>query len=303
MENIIETQQLNFWYKADRKVLDEVCLAIPTGSIYGFLGPNGAGKSTTMRLLTGILPEQGDAIRIFGQPLREQLPYIFHQMGTLVEQPALYPHLSGEDNLRYVCQLRNIPTTNIDKALQQVDLLADRKRKVSHYSLGMKQRLAIGIALLNQPSLLLLDEPVNGLDPTGIQEIRQLLVDLNKNEGVSIFVSSHLLAEVEKMCTHVGIIHQGQMKFQGSIKELGMRSESVRLTVTLDDAAHWLEKIKSSFPEAKILNAQQLDVQLAHRDQIPVFIQALVQVGAQVHEVRQAGGLEDWFLSLTSSQA
>jgi ABC-type multidrug transport system ATPase subunit len=303
MENIVETHQLNFWYKTDRKVLDEVCLAVPTGSIYGFLGANGAGKSTTMRLLTGILPEQGDAIRIFGLPLREQLPSVFHQMGSLVEQPALYTHLSAEDNLRYVCQLRNIPHSHVEMALHQVDLLADRKRKVNQFSLGMKQRLAIGIALLSQPSLLLLDEPVNGLDPTGIQEIRQLLVNLNKEQGVSIFVSSHLLAEVEKMCTHVGIIHQGQMKFQGSIKDLGMRSGEVRLTVTLDEASHWLEKIKPMYPEASILNSTQLDVRLDHREQIPVFIQSLVSVGAQVQEVRQAGGLEEWFLSLTSSQA
>src|SRR5690606_30268390 len=145
-EYIIQTKSLNFKYSKYRKVLDDVSLNIPKGSIYGFLGPNGAGKSTTMRLLTGILPEQENSIRIFDRPLQEQLPQVFEKIGSLVESPALYLHLSGYDNLKYIAKLRNIPFSRIDEVLDLVDLKPHAKRKAGQYSLGMKQRLAIAMA-------------------------------------------------------------------------------------------------------------------------------------------------------------
>ena len=237
MANIIETEALSFQYGKRKKVLDSISLRIPQGSIYGFLGPNGAGKSTTMRLLTGIIPEQGQAIRLFGNPLQQQLPQLFERVGSLVEQPALYLHLSGINNLRYIATLRGIPESRINPALALVGLANDGYRKVRQYSLGMKQRLAIAMALLGEPELLLLDEPVNGLDPNGIQEIRQLLVKHNREKGVSIFVYSHLQAEIEKMCTHVGIIHEGQMKFDGRMEDLSARLGVATLLITLHDDA------------------------------------------------------------------
>src|SRR5690606_33413641 len=171
---IIRTEHLTFHYSKNRKALDNVSLNIPKGSIYGFLGPNGAGKSTTMRLLTGILPQQDKSIYLFNQPLNEQLPKAFDRVGSLVESPALYLHLSGYDNLKYIAKLRNVPESRINEVLELVDLQRDAKRKAKAYSLGMKQRLAIAMALLDEPELLLLDEPVNGLDPNGIQDIRRL---------------------------------------------------------------------------------------------------------------------------------
>ncbi len=213
MENIIETKNLNFQFNKHKKIIDDLSIHVPKGSIYGFLGPNGAGKSTTMRLLTGIIPDDTNAIKLFSNTIESQQPQVFHRMGTLVESPALYLHLSGENNLKYMAKIRGISHEKIDEVLELVDLTHARKQKAKQYSLGMKQRLAIAMALLSEPELLLLDEPVNGLDPNGIIEIRKLLVKINQEKGITIFISSHLLSEIEKMCTHVGIIAKGKLKF------------------------------------------------------------------------------------------
>ncbi len=298
---IIQTEQLSYQYSKQRKVLDGVSLNIPKGSIYGFLGPNGAGKSTTMRLITGIIPEQQNAIKLFGKPLKTQFPEVFTKIGALVESPALYLHLSAYDNLRYIAKVRDINESKIDEVLALVDLLRDKKRKAKQYSLGMKQRLAIAMALMGDPELLLLDEPVNGLDPNGILDIRNLLVKINKERGVTIFVSSHLLAEIEKMCTHVGIISQGKLRFEGTIEELSKSAQGCKMQLTFkQDAALWLEKLKGKFNEVKQITSQQLTVQLANRDEIPAFINELSQGGALLYEVKILEGLEEWFMNLTN---
>jgi ABC-2 type transport system ATP-binding protein len=301
-ENIIQTRGLTFRYSKNRKVLDDVSLNIPKGSIYGFLGPNGAGKSTTMRLLTGILPEQDDAITLFGKPLHGQLPQVFDNIGALVESPALYLHLSGYNNLKYIAKLRNIPESKITETLALVELTADAKRKVKQYSLGMKQRLAIAMALLSEPELLLLDEPVNGLDPNGMRDIRQLLVKLNKEKGVTIFVSSHLLAEIERMCTHVGIISHGKLQFEGTIEELGKKSGVCRIQVALKDAANWHLKLLPDYPETLLESSGQLMMELPNREAIPAFTKSLVNNGADVYEIKILNGLEDWFMALVNQQ-
>ncbi|TRW23965.1 ABC transporter ATP-binding protein [Flavobacterium zepuense] len=299
-ENIIQTQGLTFQYSKNRKVLDNVSLNIPKGSIYGFLGPNGAGKSTTMRLLTGILPEQNNAISIFGQPLQSQLPHVFDNIGALVESPALYLHLSGYNNLKYIAKLRNIPVSKIDEALALVDLAADAKRKVKGYSLGMKQRLAIAMALLSEPQLLLLDEPVNGLDPNGMRDIRQLLVKLNKEKGVTIFVSSHLLAEIERMCTHVGIISKGKLQFEGTIQELAKKSGLCRVQLTLKDAALWKDRLLPDYPDTELESSGRLMLELHNREAIPAFTKNLINQGAEVYEIKILNGLEEWFMELVN---
>jgi ABC-2 type transport system ATP-binding protein len=160
-----------------------------------------------MQLLTGILssPEQNSSV--FGKELNSQMPHVFSKIGALVESPSLYLHLSGIDNLRCITHLKEISESKIPEVLALVGLSENGNEKVKQYSLGMKQRLAIAMTLLGDPELLLLDEPVNGLDPTGMTAIRELLVKLNKERGITIFISSHLLAEIEKMCTHIGIIH------------------------------------------------------------------------------------------------
>lgn len=299
---IIQTDSLNFQYSKYKKVLENISIHVPKGSIYGFLGPNGAGKSTTMRLLTGIIPEQGNAIKLFNQPLQEQLPMVFSKIGSLVESPALYLHLSGIDNLKYIAKLRNIPEEKIHETLELVDLSRDGKRKAKQYSLGMKQRLAIAMALLSEPELLLLDEPVNGLDPNGIIDIRKLLIKLNKEKGVTIFVSSHLLSEIEKMCTHVGIINKGKLRFEGTMQELSKAASLCKIQVTVDDAAKWQTALESQYKNVNLIAQNQITLDIGNKEQIPEFIKTLIAQNAIVYEVKILDGLEEWFMTITDEK-
>lgn len=299
-EYIIQTEGLNFQYSKNKKVLNNISIHVPKGSIYGFLGPNGAGKSTTMRLLTGIITEQGNAIKLFGNPLQEQLPLVFNKIGSLVESPALYLHLSGIDNLKYIAKLRNIPEEKIHETLELVDLSRDGKRTAKQYSLGMKQRLAIAMALLSDPELLLLDEPVNGLDPNGIIDIRKLLIKLNQEKGVTIFVSSHLLSEIEKMCTHVGIISKGKLRFEGTMQELSKAAGLCKIQVTLDDASKWQHELENQYENVNLVAQNQLALDIGNKDNIPDFIKNLIAKNAAVYEVKILDGLEEWFMTITN---
>ena len=299
-EYIIQTEGLNFQYSKNKKVLNNISIHVPKGSIYGFLGPNGAGKSTTMRLLTGIIPEQDSAIKLFDQPLQKQLPMVFSKIGSLVESPALYLHLSGIDNLKYIAKLRNIPEEKIHETLELVDLSRDGKRKAKQYSLGMKQRLAIAMALLSDPELLLLDEPVNGLDPNGIIDIRKLLIKLNQEKGVTIFVSSHLLSEIEKMCTHVGIISKGKLRFEGTMQELSKAAGLCKIQVTLDDASKWQSELENQYENVNLVAQNQLTLDIGNKDNIPDFIKNLIAKNAAVYEVKILDGLEEWFMTITN---
>ncbi len=299
-EYIIQTESLNFQYSKDKKVLENISINVPKGAIYGFLGPNGAGKSTTMRLLTGIIPEQGNAIKLFNQPLQEQLPMVFSKIGSLVESPALYLHLSGIDNLKYIAKLRNIPEEKIHETLKLVDLSRDGKRKAKQYSLGMKQRLAIAMALLNEPELLLLDEPVNGLDPNGIIDIRKLLIKLNKENGVTIFVSSHLLSEIEKMCTHVGIISKGKLRFEGTMQELSKAAGLCKIQLTVDNAQKWQTTLAQNYQNVNLVAQNQLTLEIGNKEHLPEFIKNLIEQKAAVYEVKILDGLEEWFMTITN---
>ena len=299
---IIQTESLHFQYSKYKKVLDDISINVPKGSIYGFLGPNGAGKSTTMRLLTGIISQQGNAIKLFNEPLSQQLPMAFDRIGSLVESPALYLHLSGIDNLKYIAKLRNIPETRIQETLELVDLARDGKRKAKQYSLGMKQRLAIAMALLNEPELLLLDEPVNGLDPNGIIDMRKLLVKLNKEKGVTIFVSSHLLSEIEKMCTHVGIISKGKLRFEGTMQELSKAAGMCKIQVTIDDAQKWQQTLEKEYQNVQTVAQNQITLDIGSKTHIPGFIKNLIAQNASVYEVKILDGLEEWFMTITDEK-
>lgn len=299
---IIQTESLNFQYSKSKKVLENISINVPKGSIYGFLGPNGAGKSTTMRLLTGIIPEQGSTIKLFNQPLQEQMPFVFSKIGSLVESPALYLHLSGLDNLRYIAKLRNIPEEKIHETLELVDLTKDGKRAAKQYSLGMKQRLAIAMALLSDPELLLLDEPVNGLDPNGIIDIRKLLIRLNKEKGVTIFVSSHLLSEIEKMCTHVGIINKGKLRFEGTMQQLSKEASLCKIQITVDDAQKCMEILENSYSNVAMTAQNQITLNLESKEKIPDFIKTLVARDVALYEVKILDGLEEWFMTITNEK-
>ena len=299
MKYIIQTSNLDFQYSKNKKILNNLSINVPKGSIYGFLGPNGAGKSTTMRLLTGIIPDDSNSIFLFEKPIESQIPNIFEKVGALVESPALYLHLSGYDNVKYIALLRQVPLSKIDEVLELVDLTAHKRQKAKQYSLGMKPRLAIAMALLSEPELLFLDEPVNGLDPNGIVEIRKLLVKINKEKGVTIFVSSHLLSEIEKMCTHIGIISKGTLKYEGTMEDLSRKFETCKIQITLDDAENWKEKLSFKYANVVLDEQNKITMNLSHTSEIPDFAKQIIQEGARIYEIKILEGLEEWFMNLT----
>jgi ABC-type multidrug transport system ATPase subunit len=240
---VIRTDRLSFNF-GDQQVVKAVSLEVPQGSIYGFLGPNGAGKTTTIKLLLNLLHADNGTVQIFDKDIQTHRIEILGQIGSLIEQPAIYGHLSGRENLHNRAILLQVAPARVEKMLELVRLKAAADKKASKYSLGMKQRLGIALALLADPKLIILDEPTNGLDPNGIIEVRQLLMRLVKEEGKTVFVSSHLLAEIERMATHVGIINHGELVFQGSIEELSGLSKPLVQVELADsvDAANLLKR-------------------------------------------------------------
>lgn len=222
--NIIQTHDLCKQYGNALRV-SHLNLNVPEGSIYGFLGPNGAGKSTTLKMILGLVRPTAGSIRVLGKDMDSANRLsVLRQVGSLIESPSYYGHLTGEENLRIVQTLRGIPEKNIREVLQIVRLDGQREKKVAHYSLGMKQRLGLAAALLGYPKLLILDEPTNGLDPAGIQEMRELICDLPGRFGMTVVVSSHLLSEIDQMANHVAIIREGELVFQDSLEALHGRS-------------------------------------------------------------------------------
>lgn len=222
--NIIQTHDLCKQYGNALRV-SHLDLHVPEGSIYGFLGPNGAGKSTTLKMILGLVRPTAGSIRVLGKDMDSANRLsVLRQVGSLIESPSYYGHLTGEENLRIVQTLRGIPEKNIREVLQIVRLDGQREKKVAHYSLGMKQRLGLAAALLGYPKLLILDEPTNGLDPAGIQEMRELICDLPGRFGMTVVVSSHLLSEIDQMANHVAIIREGELVFQDSLEALHGRS-------------------------------------------------------------------------------
>ena len=222
--NIIETHDLCKQYGNALRVA-HLDLDVPEGSVYGFLGPNGAGKSTTLKMILGLVrPTAGD-IQVLGKKMDggNRLA-VLRQVGSLIESPSYYGHLTGEENLRIVQTLRGVPEKNIREVLQIVRLDGQRGKKLAHYSLGMKQRLGLAAALLGYPKLLILDEPTNGLDPAGIQEMRELICSLPERFGMTVVVSSHLLSEIDQMADHVAIIREGELVFQDTLEALHGRS-------------------------------------------------------------------------------
>ena len=225
--NIIETKNLTKGSGEQMRV-NKLDLAIPEGCVYGFLGPNGAGKTTTLKLLLGLLKPTDGTITFFGQKMTEQNRLsILRHTGSLIENPSYYGHLTGLENLQIMAKLKKVPAAEIEKVLRTVRLYEQKDKKVKQYSLGMKQRLGIAMALLGNPRVLILDEPTNGLDPAGIQEMREFIKDLPMTHQMTVIVSSHLLSEVEQMADMVGIIHHGELVFQGTMATLEAQGDGL----------------------------------------------------------------------------
>ncbi len=301
MSCVIITDSLTKQY-GKKTAVNNVDLKVPDKSIYGFLGPNGAGKSTTLKLLLGLIKPTKGHIEILGRKVNQKNRLaILSKTGSLIESPAYYGHLSGKENLRIICTLKDIPFREIDNVLKIVRMTQQQDKKVSQYSLGMKQRLGLAAALLGNPKLLLLDEPTNGLDPAGIQEIRELICSLPEQYGMTVVVSSHLLREIEQMATHVGIIDKGQLIFQDSLASLHEHSRS-RIILHTDNNPAALKVLKQAkIPARQKEGALILDV---HQDSsIVKVIAACVHADIGVFRVYERQmSLEDIFLHLTGKQ-
>jgi ABC-type multidrug transport system ATPase subunit len=298
-ELAIETSDLFFGFSKDRPVVKGLHMQIPKGAIYGFLGPNGAGKTTTIRLILDLLSPSSGAVKVFGKSLHDQRSLILSRIGAFIETPSLYEHLTGLDNLRVTANLRSIRKERIWEVLEMVGLETEAAKHVLNYSLGMKQRLGLALALLSSPDLLMLDEPTNGLDPGGIIEIRKLLLELNLNHGITILVSSHLLSEVEKLVSHVGIIGQGNMLFQGPLKEFRQISQDKAvIEIDTDDNTRALEiLLKDHQPVVKALPL--LEVQYVDKDCLADLITLLTGAGLRVNRAQIVeSSLEETFLSI-----
>lgn len=298
MDNIIEIKNLNFAFDKNKMILKDVNLKVPKGSIYGFLGSNGAGKSTTMRLIMGLFNDDQNSVKVFGSSVSDLYPEGLNKIGSLIDYPAFYDHLSGYDNLKIVCILRNLKESRIDEVLELVGLSDARNIKMKKYSLGMKQRLAIGLALISNPELLVLDEPVNGLDPNGMKEVRELLIKLNQEHGVTIFISSHLLLEIEKMVTHIGIISNGEIKFEGSKADLNELYRFQKTRFSLKNAKSF-ESILAENYQVDFKNETDCEIVTNSPNQIAEINKILVTNGAEIYQISPAGGLEEWFMEIS----
>ncbi|WP_205501039.1 ABC transporter ATP-binding protein [Rufibacter psychrotolerans] len=300
MKHLIQTQDLRYRY-GSREILTGLHLNIPKGSIYGFLGPNGAGKTTTIRLLLGLLTPSGGSIDLFGKELVRNRVEVLRQIGALIEVPSLYRHLSGRDNLEVLRRLLGLDKKRVEAVLEIVRLQQDAHRPVKQYSLGMCQRLGIALALLSDPELLILDEPTNGLDPSGIREMRELLIDLNQKHGKTIFLSSHLLSEIEKTVTHLSILHEGTLAFEGSVQELRrVAAHTQTLEVEVDNALLAREVLLLQGFAVETLTENLIRVAVDCKPTAAHLNRLLVEQGLAVSGlVYGQRSLEEVFLSMT----
>ncbi|MDM5246624.1 ABC transporter ATP-binding protein [Lysinibacillus sp. G4S2] len=294
---IIETENLTKSYGAVNSV-SQLQMRVGEGEIYGFLGPNGAGKTTTIRMLLGLVKPTTGNIKIFNKDLKTNRLDILREVGSLVESPSYYGHLTGYENLEVIRQMLQVPKKNIDQVLRIVRLEKQKDKLVKQYSLGMKQRLGIAMALLGNPKLLILDEPTNGLDPAGIQEIRELIKQLPKQYGMSVIISSHLLNEMDQIATQVGIINSGQLIFQDEIEVLRKKSQaSIKMRVNDVVRAHQIleqHQIHLTIDGDYLVTHQQEDHLISHINHL------LVQQNLSVFRIEEEKHtLEEIFLSLT----
>jgi ABC-2 type transport system ATP-binding protein len=301
MPNVIEVTGLTRRFGSVTAV-DGADLRVPAGSIYGFLGPNGAGKTTTIRILLGLLRPHSGRVTLFGRAMPDQRLAALRRVGALVEMPSLYPHLTGAENLEVIRRMINATPAQVRRALAIVGLEKDASRLVRGYSQGMKQRLGIALALLPVPELLILDEPTNGLDPAGIYEMRELIRTLPEQEGVTVFLSSHLLAEVEQVATRIGIIDKGRVIFEGSPDELRASTQDEATLVT--DRGREAQQLLAAGGWATRYNGNgHLSVRVNGRSDVAVINRRLVEGGIPVYGLGVAQpSLEDIFLTLTGGQ-
>ena len=297
VEYAIQVSKLDFAYERGVDVLSNVNLNVTSGSIYGFLGRNGAGKSTTLRTILGLIKPNRGSISILGKKIKESYPSHLHQIGSLIENPSLYGHLTARHNLKVCCNYFNVRNHHIDRVLDTVNLGYARNKKVKRFSTGMKQRLGLAIAMLQDPQILILDEPTNGLDPNGIIEFRDILLTL-RERGKTILLSSHILSEVEKIASQIGIIHEGKMVFEGTLEALHQMKKNEVLLRTSDPILS-----KQYLSDAFLCTVKDngwIAVTLSQEKDIAQVIKHLVEQQIDVFSaIPVHQDLEEMFLSIT----
>ncbi|HEX7341627.1 MAG TPA: ABC transporter ATP-binding protein [Rhodanobacteraceae bacterium] len=297
----IQTHQLARVFAGGQGV-HGIDLEVPEGAIFGFLGPNGAGKTTTIRLILGLLQADAGELHLFGQKFTRTHRAMLDRVGALVEEPSLYPHLSARDNLEVTRRLVGVPRQRIDEVLRMVELDADADRRVRTFSTGMRQRLGIALALLGQPRLLILDEPTNGLDPAGIASMRRFIQRMAHELGLTVFLSSHLLTEIEQMASHVGIVHGGRLLFQGTLDELRTKSRPC-LEIACNDSAAACVDLRAAGEDPEFVDAGTLHLRHSTRADHEVN-RLLVEHGHAVHRlIRVTRSLEALYLELTQASS
>ena len=296
---IIATENLSKEYDGVYRVQD-LDIRVKEGDIYGFLGPNGAGKSTTMKMLLGLVKPTSGTIEIMGKLFNEKnRKGILQSVGSLIEAPSYYGHLTGHENMELIRRLLDLPQKNIDEAIHIVRLENQMNKKVKNYSLGMKQRLGIAMALAREPKLLILDEPTNGLDPAGIEEMRGLIKTLPSKYGMTVMISSHILSEIDQMAMVIGIINQGSLIFQERMSVLDeQRKPQIILKTSDDDTAYrFLAKLNPQ----RTLNGLQLGA--LTDEQTGAVVRELCSNNLSVYRVEEhRESLEDIFLTLTGKE-
>lgn len=294
----IETHQLTHRFRSGEIAVNQLNLQVPEGSVYGFLGPNGAGKTTTLRILLGLLKKQEGEVRILGKTMDQDRNYILSRIGSLIESPSLYLHLTALENLKIYQLVYACKSSRLQEVLQQVGLADVGSKKVEKFSLGMKQRLALAVALLHEPRLLILDEPSNGLDPNGMIELREMIRNLNEQHGITILVSSHILAEVEKIVTHVGVIQRGMFQFQGTMQELDKIRQKAVVKFEVSDALAAQKLLGND--HLTLISPQVFELHQAQPEEIAMANKKLNDQNIQVYSVvPQTQDLESVFLHLT----
>jgi len=297
MNNVISINNLNFSYNRETQILKDVSLNVKKGSIYGFLGPNGAGKTTTIRILLGLLKVK-DSINILDVDNPRNNPDVFKRIGSLIEHPSVYGNLTAKENLKIICNYQGIRRKHIERVLKIVDLLKVQDRLVKQFSLGMKQRLGLAIALLPEPELLVLDEPMNGLDPNGIIEIREILKTYNKENDCTIFLSSHILSEIEKIADTLGIINLGSIIFQGNIEKLN-KIKTPKLIIETDNITKTIDLLKGNY-NIDSTNNQISIKQNVQQNEVSEIVKNIVASGINIFQVyKEKNDLESLFLTLT----
>ncbi|AVH21137.1 ABC transporter ATP-binding protein [Nocardia cyriacigeorgica] len=295
-DSIVVTKELTKRY-GTHPAVDRVDMRVQPGEIYGFLGPNGAGKTTTLRMLAGLIAPSSGSATVLGHAPGD--PAVVRRIGVLIEGPGFYPYLSGRDNLLVMARYRGLGPAEVTEALQRVGLAGRAGDRYRTYSLGMKQRLGVGAALLGRPDLLILDEPTNGLDPAGMAEMRSLITDLAA-DGHTVLLSSHLLSEVQEICDRVGVISGGTLLAESTVAEL---RGAASLLVRAEPAGVALPAIRAVLGEPVMLTAAGIRIEAA-ADAAPKIARAVVESGAELLELRvDEKSLEEVFFEMTGLEA